>query len=133
MMRLTLCLLVVGMLGLSGSEDVRVDDYMPLVYNFYDMIAEAACVSKAPVKPTMVWAIRRNCGAEICREVCSVNRLRCFYGFIVKKTPKILHADSNKDEGIDGLGSIFFSEDAGCTHSTGCGPNYCCCEGEKKT
>lgn len=57
-----------------GSEDVRANDYMPWVYNFYDMIAQTACVSKAPSKHTVVWAARRHCGEEICQKICTINR-----------------------------------------------------------
>ncbi|XP_064594334.1 uncharacterized protein LOC135461259 [Liolophura sinensis] len=116
----------------SASIEVTATCYSyPLVYNFYDMLAQSACTAKVSVS-ARVWAMRRSCpyGTKSCAQICAEKSLTCFQAYHVYKNPPILAENSNSqpDQGVPGLS--MYSYDNGCDFShPGCGPNYCCCSG----
>lgn len=65
----------------AGIEDVTALDYMPVLYNFYDVLAEAGCMGWVKDNQAVgVWAMRRSCnGVKTCNEVCNYNRQVCVF------------------------------------------------------
>ncbi|XP_064594335.1 uncharacterized protein LOC135461260 [Liolophura sinensis] len=124
-------LILVVTLCSAGVEVTATCYGYPLVYNFYDMLAQSTCTAKFSGSDN-VWALRRTCpgGTKSCYQICAEKTLTCFQAYHVYKNPPILAENSNSqpDQGVPGLS--MYSYDNGCDFShPGCGPNYCCCSG----
>ncbi|XP_064595246.1 uncharacterized protein LOC135461898 [Liolophura sinensis] len=126
-------LLLILVLALSSASiKVTATCYgYPLVYNFYDMLAQSACAAKYSGN-ARVWALRRSdpITRKSCNQICAEKSLSCFQVYYVYKNPPILAENSNSnsqsDEGVPGLSMYAYTN--GCGNSGG-GPNYCCCFG----
>ncbi|XP_064612003.1 uncharacterized protein LOC135475956 [Liolophura sinensis] len=133
-MKVVLCLLVVGISSFRSNEAATTFDHAPLVYNFYDVMAQAACAARGTTT-NRIWAMRRSCsGVKTCHQICNGHRLTCIHAYHVYKNPKILleNSDMQTDEGVNGLSMTNYV--GGCSWRAGhCGPNYCCCEGPWNT
>ncbi|KAL4217680.1 hypothetical protein ACF0H5_022421 [Mactra antiquata] len=118
----------VELYGCLNSNTNYSNNQFSYVYNFFDELAQSACVA-AVRTASHVSAVRRNCNsgkAPQCSQICANLHSTCFDELHVYQPSKTLSGNIADNEGERGLMMYrYFS----CTYPDGgCGPNFCCCK-----
>lgn len=70
----------------AGYEATTTFDNTPLVYNFYDVLAQASCAAKV-TEAKRVWAMRRSCtGRGTCHQICNRHGYSFYLTFVFENS-----------------------------------------------
>ena len=110
--------------------------------NYLDEMANSACVAMG-TKGGLYFAVRRECKAgPSCYSICTSNTIRkqgqiwdknklldteCVESLHVYKQRPSLADNKDQDTDVNKVGLAIYRYKT--CHTTGCGPNYCCCTG----